>query len=251
MVRKYATQGAAARIAKLRHWRLCSILGGKMPGNVFSEKEVSDILQRAVRLQEEAGGEYTPGVTYDELLRIAVEAGIDKDCLQRAIESPAAASPKHSLLNLIEEQDKVLDGELEADEFGELMDQIRELVKLQRAQTFGKLVEAQAWGGGVCGTLKVSSKRGRTRISFRQVPFFAYFAGLHAPLLLSIPAALGFGSHGNVPAAILVPLAMLTAGGSVFYMVVQAGKRKARELFAKIVGIANAELVRSTAKATE
>ena len=130
------------------------------------------------------------------------------------------------------------------------MDQVRGLVKLQRAQTFGKSIEAEAWRGGVCGTLKVSSNRGRTRISFRQIPFMAYLAGLHLPLILSIPVALGLGFHGNIPAAILVPLAMLTAGGSVFYMVAQAGKRRARELFAKIVDIANTELDRSKADPT-
>lgn len=214
-----------------------------MPGNVFSEKEVSDILQTAVRLQEEAGGaEYTPGVSYDELVRIAVEAGIGKEYLQKALDSPPSAAPKHSLFNLIEEQDKVLEGELDADGLGEFMDQVRELVRLQRAQTFGKSIEAQASRGGVFGTLKVSSKRGRTRISLRQVPFIAYFAGLHVPLIASIPLAAGLMAHGNVLAGILVPLALLTAGGSIFYMVAQAGKRKARELFTKIVGLASAAL---------
>lgn len=223
-----------------------------MPGNVFSEKEVSDILQKAVRLQEEGGGsEYTPGVTYDELVRIAVEAGIDKDCLLKAIESPAEPGPKQSLFNLIEEQDKVLDGELDVEGLGELMDQVRELVKLQRAQTFGKSIEAQAWRGGICGTLKVSSKRGRTRISFRQIPFVAYFTGLHLPLILSIPTAITLGVTGHALAAVLVPLAMLAAGGSVFYLVAQAGKRKARELFTKIVGLARTELGRSEAKPTD
>ncbi|MBS1724709.1 MAG: hypothetical protein JSS66_17345 [Armatimonadetes bacterium] len=223
-----------------------------MPGNVFSEREASEILQQAARLQEQSGAsEYTPGVTYEELVRIATEAGIDKDYLQKAIDSPPATAPKHSLFNLIEEQDKVLDGELDDDGLSELMDQIRDLVKLQRAQTFGKSIEAQAWRGGVCGTLKVSSKRGRTRIAFRQVPLLAYFTGLHVPLVLSIPLAIGLGSHGGAIPAILGPLALLTAGGSVFYMVAQAGKRKARELFAKIVGLAQGELARAEPKPTE
>jgi len=223
-----------------------------MPGNVFSEQEVSQILQHAVRLQEEAeGSEYTPGVTYDELVRIADEAGIDRSCLERALAAPQTTVPKHSLFNLIEEQDKVLEGELDDDGLSELMDQVRRLVKLNRAQTFGKSIEAEAFGGGVCGTLKVSSKRGRTRIGLRQTPFIAYFAGLHVPLVASIPVALGLGFHGNLLAAVLVPLAMLTAGGSVFYAVAQAGKRKARELFAKIVGIASSELERTKGRATE
>lgn len=217
-----------------------------MPGNVFSEKEASEILQQAARLQEQGGESgYTPGVTWDELVRIATEAGIDKDYLQKALDTPAEAERKHSLFNLIEEQDKVLEGELDTEGLGELMDQVRELVKLQRAQTFGKTIEAQAAKGSVFGTLKVSSKRGRTRISFRQVPFVAYFAGLHAPLILSFISAMAMGISGNVLGAILVPLALLLAGGTVFALVANAGKRKAREIFAKIVELASAELKRS------
>lgn len=223
-----------------------------MPGHVFSEKEASEILQQAVRLQEQGGvSDYTPGVTYDELVRIAAEAGIDKDYLRQAIESPTETAPKTSLFNLMEEQDKVLDGELDDDGLQELMDQIRSIVKLQHPQTFGKSIEAQAWRGPACGTLRVSSKRGRTRIAFRQTPFIAYFTGLHVPLILSLIFALKFGISGAVLPAILVPLALLTAGGSVFYAVAQAGKRKAREILSKIVGLAQAELGRGDAKPAE
>lgn len=51
--------------------------GGK---RIFSEQEASEILQRAAKLQEEdreSDPAYTPGITAEELERIAHEAGID------------------------------------------------------------------------------------------------------------------------------------------------------------------------------
>ena len=212
---------------------------------MFSEKEASEVLQRAARLQEQGGGgDYTPGVTYDELVRIAAEAGINPEFLKRALEAPAGSGPKQSLFNLVEEQERVLDGELDTDGLGDLLDQVRDIVRLNRIQSYGRSFEAQANRGAIFGTLRISSKRGRTRISLRQVPFIAYFAGLHAPLIASIPTAIGLGVSGNILAAILVPLALLAVGGSVFYAVAQAGKRRAREAFTKIVAIAERELSR-------
>ena len=59
-----------------------------MPGEqLFSEAEVTEIVKRAVELQESGrqAQEYVPGVTRSELARIAGEIGIEVAFLEQAI----------------------------------------------------------------------------------------------------------------------------------------------------------------------
>lgn len=203
-----------------------------MPEQLFSEKEASEILQRAARIQEgSSDAEYAPGVTLAELTRIANEAGIDIKCLQAALSGTNKTESKTSFFNLAEEHETVINGEIDSDSMGEVLDALREKFSVSQLQIVGKSVQAQVGKGSVFGTLKLSSRRGRTRVSFKQIPFVAYFAGLHVPIILSIPLALGLAANHHPLPAILAPLGLLALGGTIFWKVAISGRRKARELF--------------------
>lgn len=207
-----------------------------MPDNVFSEREAGEILQRAAQLQEESGDlTYSAGVTWDELTRIAGEAGISESFLLKAAESGQAPVSKLSLFNLVEENEIVLQGELDERHLGEVIDSARDLGNVQQVQALGTTVVARISRGSVFGTLRVSSRRGRTRVSYRQTPFVAYFAGLHAPLILCLPLVGIFASQGLVLPAVMAPLLLVSGGFAIFYSLAQSGKRKARALFREVV----------------
>lgn len=203
---------------------------------IYSESEVSPILLKAAEIQERDNAtNYTSGVTLDELQRIARELGISDAALQAALTQPAEET-KSSFLNLIEEQERVFDGELDMDRLDEVVEVLGEGVRLQVMPHVGRTLKAQvsAFGSGVFGTLEIVSRNGRTKLKFRQTPFVAYFAGLHIPLILSIVGAANFMAHGMVLAGLLSMLGLLAIGFSLFYFIAQGGKKKARKLVDKM-----------------
>ncbi len=206
-----------------------------MNPRIFSEKEASEILQRAAKLQEtSADGSYTPGVTIDELARIATEAGIDRKYLEAALTAPTSASVKTSLLNLIEEHELVIDGELDAEGLAELVDELRQVSKVRMVSAVGNSCQGVVSKGTAYGEFQVSSRRGRTRIRLKQTPFVAYFMGLHVPLILSLALGANFAAHGLVWPALFGALGLFIAGCGAFYYLAKRGKEQARQLFATI-----------------
>ncbi len=56
------------------------------PKKVFSEQEAAQLIVDAAKLQESAGQhDYTPGVTWTELQRMADDVGVDPDYLKKAL----------------------------------------------------------------------------------------------------------------------------------------------------------------------
>ena len=90
-----------------------------MGKEVFSEQEASQILQRAVQLHESQGqaDPYTPGITREELDRIAQEVGVSTEFLAQAIKESQSSSHKTGPLRLTEEFEHVIDGELDPNNF--------------------------------------------------------------------------------------------------------------------------------------
>ena len=95
---------------------------------VFSEQEATEIMQRAVRLQEssQTGDEYTPGVTLEELQRIAEEAGIDTRFLDKAVAGVDTEEKSTiGVFNLAEEFERVVEGEMDPEDFDKILHLVR------------------------------------------------------------------------------------------------------------------------------
>lgn len=201
-----------------------------MPKQIYSESEISQILQTAAKLQEqETASGYAPGVTFDELQRIAAECGISEEALRMALVQPEQKS-EESFLNLVETQERVFDGELDFDRLDEIVDALGPNVKLQFSQQLGRSMRARVTSGTVFGDMELSSRNGRTKLRFRQTPFVAYFAGLHGPLILSFVVGANMIARGLVWPGLIALIGLLTIGGFVFRMLAEGGKKKARKL---------------------
>ena len=200
---------------------------------VFSEKEASEVLGRAARLQEErgGGGSYSPGLTHDELVRIATEAGIDPENLEAAIRAASAAPTKRGFLNLVEEDERVVDAELDPKDFDVVLD-VAKPARTRRhpVAQVGRTLTMQTRHKGGQYRVEVASRNGRTRLRVTSVPFLAYLMSLHPAILLAFFGGMNMAAQGDRAGATAFVLAMLMVGMLAFVALVRRGKGNTTEL---------------------
>lgn len=152
-----------------------------------------------------AGPDYTPGITFDELQRIASEAGIDPKILEKAL--AAGETPKEKAKWPFEIE-RVLDGELAADDFDVVLEAMGPAHRRQAITQVGRTLSGNMWTGTGLTALQVSSRNGRTRVSMKSNPFFAFFTVLYPLFILS---AVGSAIFSENRGAYLIPFIWLIA----------------------------------------
>ena len=163
-----------------------------MSRELFSEKQATEILQRAIELQESAGDPdkpYSPGVTEEELAAIARESGIDIDFLRQAMKDvrergfrPKAASPNPDTFEY------VLEGELPVEHRDVLMEVAPPYTTTGVAvTTVGQTTQYLSTKGGHYVRVSASARGGRTRLSLQHDPQMANLAGFLPAFFVSIP----------------------------------------------------------------
>ncbi len=202
------------------------------PGKrVFSEKEAAEIVQRAVALQESAGDHaraYVPGVTLDELKRIAEEAGIDPKYIEVALESQVREGQKGPL-HFTEEFERVVDGELPPEDFDVVMEHVRSANTQRPLVQVGKSLQGQIWTGWGLASLNVSSRNGRTRIHVKSNAFLPFMTTMYPCLIGSIIASAAMAERGLVLAGLGVAAGVLSAGLVGFKALLNKGHDAARK----------------------
>lgn len=144
---------------------------------VFSEQEAADLVLAAVKLQEASATsnqDYTPGITYSELLKIAKDVGVSEDYLRQAMQghlAPGIAEKKKSFLGwpLSYTFERVVDVEISPDQFdlvaGELTHpSMASAGAMYGPQILGRTMTGTTYDKTSQSTIKVSSRNGRTRI---------------------------------------------------------------------------------------
>lgn len=206
---------------------------------VFSEKEASDIVRRAAVLHEQAqesASPYTPGVTREELERIAKEVGIDVAFLDRAILEGTRPESRKGPLHLTEEFERVIEGELDPNDF----DVVTGALKMMRVQhgvaaaQVGRSLTATAWTGLSQAYVTVSSRNGRTRLNVKSNALFAWLFALHPAFILSIIAMGATAEAGAALVGIGIVAGLALAGWAGFRALLKAGHRRAGELADRI-----------------
>ena len=200
---------------------------------VFSEQETSEVLQRAAKLQESAtDGAYTPGVTRDELERIAVEAGIDPKFIEKALTDFDENTPKKGWLNLSEQYERVVEGEVDPNDFDEVLRDLKPAGRggMRGATQVGRTVSMQTFYDGAMCYVELTSRNGRTRIKVRSVPFVAYFMSLHPALLLGLPISIVLGKSVGALAGLFTFIALMLTGIAGFAGLTKKGHRSAKKL---------------------
>jgi hypothetical protein len=205
------------------------------PGRTFNEKEAAEILRRAAQLQGASSGENAEGVSYENLRRIAAEAGIGESFLLSAIRSPS--SKKTRFFNLIEEHERVVDGSVSTDDLDEINETIARHGRLVQVGPLGRSVQGQVTKGVFVGAVEVSSMKDRgIRIRVQNSLQVPYFAGLHMPLILAIaiaPLFLGLEGikfHDGPWIAAGICLLLLAVGAILFTQFARVGVKRAKAL---------------------
>lgn len=215
-----------------------------MPSHkVFSEQEAAEILQRAVQLQEQSGkgDAYTPGITVDELRRIAQEAGIDPSCVERAIAGLGAEeTSKPGPFNLTEEFTRVVEGEISPDNFDRILNLFSHTQKNGLKQV-GRTLSGPTASGAHMLSLNVESRKGRTKINVKYLPVFAYLIGLHGPLIASLILLASQVEAGRPWLGVGLAAGILGVGIGVFKGLVNAGRKTAKAMTGKIADVVEEE----------
>ncbi len=200
----------------------------------FSEEEATALIQQAAELQSRLGGVLRPdGLTLTELKRIAEDTGIDPSFIDKALSTPKAKTSR-SNGGLSEEFIFESAGALTDEDKSALVDFVRERgIKLQNASSLGTTIQAQIAKKLLFGPLMIQSRNNRTKLSLKQVPFVAYFAGLHLPLILSIslgiPMSIKLGWICG-----LLSLMLLMLGVGLFTALAKKGRAQARTFFEEL-----------------
>jgi hypothetical protein len=198
---------------------------------VFSEQETSEVLQKAAKLQEAASdAAYTPGITRSELDRIASEAGIDTKFVEQALGEIQTTKPKRSWLNLSEEFERVVDGEVDPDDFDQILLDLKPVGHRHGLQQVGRTVSMQTYYKGAVCQVEMTSRKGRTRIKVKSVPLMAYFFSLHPALILGIVAGVNIGARGPWLIGCMVFFFSMLAGIMGFSTLVKKGHSSAQAL---------------------
>lgn len=224
---------------------------------VFSEKEAGELLQRAVKLQEsgQSGAGYTPGVTLDELEKIAKEAGVDPKYLHEAMLCANTDSDKKGWHSLTDEYERVIDGELPPEHFDVVLEHVknRNLGRGAGVNQVGRTMSVDTFTGGSTARVTITSRNGRTRINVRSTAIGAYFLSLHPTLVVGVVLGANLCSHGYVWQGLTAGFGLVGAGFALFTHLMKRGKLKARELADKIASSVedeNEHLRRNLARAT-
>ncbi len=137
---------------------------------LFSEREAATILERAVALHEaHPTSDYSPGITREELERIVLEAGVDRQSLELAIRELSLERTKQR--GLSEDFESILEGQLTSEGLGEFYDELRNT----KGYTIGQVHEVGSTFTATVGhqidsyALTISSRKGRTRIRVRAI----------------------------------------------------------------------------------
>lgn len=217
-----------------------------MPKRYFSEKEAAKLVIEAAKLQEasaDGASDYTPGLSFDELAKMAREAGIDPKYLEQVLEGrPVSEDSIRRFLGIPigAEFESIVDAELPPDNFDVIAEEFENTPFSARrggaATNFpvqvGRSVQVRVAKGGAFGPLKVTSRRGRTRVQAKQTMFVPFMTCLYPALIFSFVAGMSNIERPGVPLW-LIPIAL--AVGSVGYgLVMNSGIRKMRETVAKV-----------------
>jgi hypothetical protein len=202
---------------------------------VFSEQEVAAVVRRAIELQEQANLEsYTPGVTDTELQRIAAELGIEAKYLQLAISESHTTESKKGPLHLTEEFERVVDVELDPEDYDILLKHLRPTNNRGSFQQVGRTLSGQAWTGCSMARVEVTSKKGRTRINVRSNALFAWLTTIHPATLGSIMLLGMMGERGLIWLALAIAAVVWLVAGLAFTTLLKKGHKAARRLTEKL-----------------
>lgn len=200
---------------------------------VFSEQEVGQIIRRAVEISEEGTGNiYTPGVTRSELEKIAAEVGVPSDALARAIEEAGQKKGRRSGFKLVEEFERVVEGELRLEDFDVLAEGLTPVGNIGQPTMaqFGRTASMNVWAATGSAKIDVTSRNGRTRLKVRTNAFFQGLMTLYPGTIAAIIAIAMNADKGQAGLGLAIALPILMFAIFLFGFLTQKGQQRAEKM---------------------
>lgn len=200
---------------------------------VFSEQEVAQILRRAVELTEdEVAKGYKPGITEDELERIAGEVGVDPAALRRAILEAGEHKHIKGPLSLTEEFERVVEGELDPSQFDVIAEGIKPLSNAGQPHMtqVGRTLQLSAWTGVSQARVTVTSRNGRTKLHVKSNALFQGLMTLHPAFIASLITVASLSERGMGWLGAAIGIGVMTIGLTLFKKLTGIGHRKAEKM---------------------
>lgn len=221
---------------------------------IFSEKEATDLMLKAARMQEEKpdpdSAAYVPGITLDELKRMAKELGVEERYLLKALDKegveyhtgPELKKDSGFLgIPFVREYEAVIDGELPPDHFDVVLEDMHHSsggrgTGITPTQV-GRSVKGSMMAGMGIGNFSMTSRNGRTRMNVRSNSFLPFMAIGYPLSVVSMAVLLPILGKNNVPGVtiaitgvLLVTLAVALSG-----LLARHGHEKMKEKFEGMV----------------
>jgi hypothetical protein len=214
---------------------------------VFSEQELGEIVQRAAELQEQSSERalrYTPGVTLQQLERVAQEVGVEPEFLRRALEERRQGADRG--VGLLREEARVVTGELDPADFDLILDHVRARRSRRHPATqVGRTLRAQVWTGSGLAHMEVTSRNQHTRVSVKSFPLIEALATFYPAFVASTMGALPLANAGHGVAAALVGAGSVAAALMGFRFWLHRSNRAVARLADKLAGEVAGELARA------
>ncbi len=144
---------------------------------LFSEQEATKLIVEAAKMQESGpeSAEYTPGVDFGELKRMAADLGVKEEYLVRAVSRLGTGSDGKDVRKtfmgfpLSMEFERVIEGELPPENFDIVTQEVGEVaysnIGQQAISQVGRGLSVKFMQGLVTGAIGVQSRGGRTRLT--------------------------------------------------------------------------------------
>ena len=219
-----------------------------MPEKFFSESEATKIVQRAVQLQEQSqASAYTPGVTKEELARIAAEVGVSVEFLEQAIRE-RGGNPERRGFSLSKDFQRVVDGEFDPTDFDVLISALGVQGRQYTTTQVGRSLHSHRMVGMCTAKVEVTARNGRTRITANASPILpAILSTELAVISVGIGASLAATGQSLV-GGILLGLGGLLGSAWMLFGGTKAGYVKTEKLVNNLAEVVEEENSRAKAK---
>lgn len=201
---------------------------------LFSEEEAAQIIRRAVEISDqELQATFRPGITPQELERIAAEVGVSASALAQALrETAREETSEKGLLHLTEEFVRVVEGELDPKNFDLVVEGIKPLANAGQPHMaqVGRTLTMSAWVGAGQARIEVTSRKGRTKLKVKSNALFQALMTLHPAFITSVILVGALSEQGLGWLAAGLAAGVLTLGGLCFNLLTKFSHRRARAL---------------------
>jgi hypothetical protein len=196
----------------------------------FSEQEATEVIKRAAALQERLHSTSTdiPGLTREELIRIAGEMGLSAEAVEQAIAAGDEKELRHGMFST--SYQRVVNRGLEPEDFDLVHDLVGPRKGREGVRQMGRTLSGRVSRGIGYGQVEITSRKGRTRIEVTSSPLVAVLLALYPGVVGALISLAYLARDGQMVAGIAAGLGFLGVGALAFRFLLGHGQARMKAL---------------------